>query len=113
MEGRAVSYEMIQRAWEIIRDGDYNLTTAEVIMLLAIADRHNNKTGHCLPSVASLARERRLSDRTMHRTLDRLSKRGVIQVTMRWSGFRQTSRQYDIIGSGHLGDAVIIDEDSK
>ncbi|WP_192964450.1 helix-turn-helix domain-containing protein [Phycobacter azelaicus] len=56
------------------------LSTYERIVLVRLADRANDKTGGCWPSVASLARDCSCGVRTVQGVLKELEKRGLISV---------------------------------
>lgn len=53
-------------------------TPTQKLVLLALADHHNRKTGRCFPSVARLCDRTQLSKATVFRTLDALRRKGLI-----------------------------------
>jgi Helix-turn-helix domain len=56
-----------------------------LLVLLALADIHNDHTGECRPKVATLAARCMLSERQIQRTLGRLEKDGLIARAARYS----------------------------
>jgi hypothetical protein len=62
---------------------DWKLPPAAKVVLLALAHRHNDKTGKCFPGLDDLARMTCLGRRTVIRQLQYLEKAGAIIVTRR------------------------------
>lgn len=79
----------------IIRDAA--LDRNELLLYIAMLSR-SDKRGICWPSVATLAREARMSESTVRRTRDRLEQRGFVKVTRRRrEGRRDQSNLYKVV----------------
>lgn len=59
-----------------------DLSTSEVVTLLALANYADREQGQCWPSVATLCRTTKLSSRHQRRVLHALWERGVIEVEL-------------------------------
>lgn len=68
------------RSWAMeVRVGD---PTAKLV-LWALADRHNKDTGRCDPSIACLASDTELNERTVQRKLRYLEDEGLVSASLR------------------------------
>lgn len=81
-------------AWET------DLPTHLKIVLLAIADFHNGKTGQCNPRVEVIAEKVGVDERTIRRALKALSDAGYIAIAKRRKGHRQASSHYNLALDG-------------
>ena len=61
--------------WSIAQQ---DLTPAEKLVLLALADRHNADSNECWPSKARIAKDTGLSEATLKRTINSLIDKGLI-----------------------------------
>lgn len=62
-----------------------DLRPTEAFVLWVICDRYNEEVGMAWPSIATIARETRYSDRTVSRALKRLDELGVIKIKKTYS----------------------------
>lgn len=53
------------------------------LVLLALANRHNQETGRCDPSISTISRDIQLSERSVRNGLRELEKLGLIQTVHR------------------------------
>ena len=81
-----MSYRLTSLAWEV------TLPTTPKIVLLAIADRANEKTGDCFPSINDISHRTGLSDRSVQRAINSLVRDGFITRVQR----RQTTPLYTV-----------------
>lgn len=72
-----------------------NLTRSEKLLLLILADYYNEETRRCDPSVARLARECLMSERTVQRTTKSLAAKGFIEIRDRHA--QRRTNQYDLL----------------
>jgi hypothetical protein len=84
-----VSFAAIRWAWEVPVK-----SKTELLVLLCLCDRADNRKYQCWPSQKSIARRTKLSDRAVRKVLAALEKRGLIQ---RKAQFRDGARRNDII----------------
>lgn len=70
-----------------------NLSRSEKLLLLVIADYHNDATGRCDPSISRLAVEALMSPRTAYRALARLKDKGFLEIQAR----QGRSNQYALL----------------
>lgn len=80
-----MSYEATRAMWAFIRAHD-ELESADVLVLLALADRMNSKTGLINPSLATLARDCHVAPATVNRAIARLKRVGVLTRTAGGTG---------------------------
>lgn len=71
---------------------------AAKMLLVCLANAHNQETGLCCPSVGRLADESSMSRRSVQRWLKWLSDEGYIEVEGRENNGRQTANEYRIVG---------------
>jgi len=78
---------------------DVKLTGNATLVLHALLDRANNKTGECFPSLKTIAKDTNLSKSSVQRGLKELLVKGVIvkQARFKAGDGAQTSNLYTII----------------
>ena len=74
-QARQMGFKWTKRVWEI----DEPLSTAELLVLLALTDFINDKDDVCWPSIATLARMCKKSKRWVSEYLRRLEGKGFIR----------------------------------
>lgn len=81
-----------------------NLDPTEKLVLLALADHHNESTGMCCPSVETLAKRTNVSGRSVQRTISLLETRGLIERRPRYNELgRQRSNNFVLMaGEGDV-----------
>lgn len=84
-----------------------DLSASEKLVLLALADRADNKGRNCWPSVSTLAESTSQTDRTVRRALSSLEQKGHLTRKHR----EGTSTQYDIhpVANGAVKEALTPD----
>ena len=92
-----MSYEASRSAWQFIRESD--LTATEALVLLALADRFNSKTGRLDPAVSTIAADCRLSSRTVQYALKALIEAGVV-VRRFGGGHHKDTNRYGLMLDG-------------
>lgn len=86
-------------AWQV--DG---LAPGPKLVLLAIADHHNESTGLCCPSMATLALRAGVSRRSARRHVELLRERGLVSTTDRTRANGSfTTHEYHLMGDGAPG----------
>lgn len=93
---------MSWRATAFIKTIRENLTRSEKLVLLILADYHNDETGQCDPSLQRLATDCLSSKRNIIRILQSLERKGFLAICERFAERQNTSNQYDL----SLGDIV-------
>jgi hypothetical protein len=91
---RFVSWQATAKIAEIT-DG---ISRSEKLLLLVLANRHNIDTGRCDASVPRIAAEALMTERTAHRALDRLERKGMLVVERRAG----RTNQYLLVCVGEL-----------
>lgn len=76
-------------------------SSAERLVLLALAEHHNSKTGACHPSVGRIARKTALSERGVRKALSRLEAKGLLTIR-RTSGGLYATNEYRLTIPVHL-----------
>ena len=89
-----MSNELLTAIWN-----DAPVEGTQLLLLLALADQANDE-GVCWPSIRKIAKRCRVSERTAQRMLKSLEGEGLIRVTRRRVGERQTSNLYQVITPG-------------
>lgn len=69
-------------------------TSTEQVVLLAIAENCDDEGGNAWPSIATIARKTRLTERAVYGAIERLKARGVLRVTT--GGSRCGTNLYEI-----------------
>lgn len=92
-----VSYEASRSAWQFIRQSE--LSATEALVLLALADRFNSKTGRLDPAVSTIAADCRLSSRTVQYALKGLIAAGVV-VRRFGGGHHKDTNRYGLMLDG-------------
>lgn len=85
------------QAVSFVLDSDVPEVAAKML-LVCLANAHNNETGLCCPSVARLADESSMSRRSVQRWLKWLADEGYIEVIERADNGRQQANEYRIAG---------------
>lgn len=67
------------------------------LILISLADHHNESTGLCCPRNALMAEVAGCSERTVIRKLAALRDAGLIEINARFCGKRQTTNSYRLI----------------
>ena len=88
-----MSYEATGAMWKFIRSTP-ELEQSDVLVLLALADRMNTRTGLINPSLSKLASDCHCSVATVQRALRRLRSTGIL---IRKSGGEGKSNQYTLM----------------
>lgn len=95
-----MSYTASREAWKAVR-GSKILPSARLV-LLALADRHNQETGRCDPSLSRICEDTGLSERTVRSALRQLEKAKLIRTihrTIRTGvGKRNLNNRYVLLG---------------
>lgn len=82
------------------------ITPIEKLILLCLADHHNEEHNQCNPKIKTIAMECEISYKTVVRAMQRLKKIGVIKAeAKKLTGGRRTSNQYNL-QIGHCGGEV-------
>jgi len=76
-----VSFAAIAAAYHHLSEVD--MTPAAKVVLFVLAGRHNQETGRCDPSVMTIGKDARMSDRAVKYALKELATKRVISVTRR------------------------------
>lgn len=96
-----MSMAATRAAWLHIREKDISIPAR--LVLLAIADRHNQETGRCDPSVARIVSDTRLSERAVRSALRELEKVKAIVTVERQQrsgrGKRNMTNRYKVLGA--------------
>ena len=99
-----------------------HLATAEVgpsgkLVLIALANRHNQETGRCDPSVELIANDLGISERAVQYGLRELEKNGLITTTHRTvrtgRGKRNMSNRYRLKGGAKFASTMVQDLRTK
>lgn len=77
--------------WAIDQRG---VTALEKLVLIILADRHNNDTNRCDPSMALVAEDCGMSRASVIRCVKSLAKRGLLAIHQRWEGPVQLTNFY-------------------
>lgn len=85
------------QAVSFVLDSDVPEVAAKML-LVCLANAHNNETGLCCPSVARLADESSMSRRSVQRWLKWLADQGYIEIIERADNGRQQANEYRIAG---------------
>ena len=75
-----------------------DMPSADRLVLVALCQRHNKKTGACYPSVDWICKYTGLCERRVRASIRNLKKWGVISTKVRVQNGRQTSNQYFLFG---------------
>ena len=73
------------------------LPCTQKMVLLMLADRHNNDTGQCNPSHEMLAEDCGLSRRSVVDQIDRLAVAGLLRIRHRATGNVKLPNQYTLV----------------
>lgn len=95
-----MSMTATRAAWAHIRT--FKLSVPARLVLLALADRHNQETGRCDPSLATISGDTQLSERAVRLGLRELEREKLISTTERklrtGRGKRNLTNRYRIKG---------------
>jgi hypothetical protein len=100
-----MSIRIMAKVW----DGE-RFSGSALLVLLAMAD-YANDAGICWPSVGSLARKARISERTVQRVVDHLVAEGAVEI-VRQGGGSGNSNRYRVIAEGCQGDTLLADTEA-
>ncbi|CAB5220152.1 Helix-turn-helix domain containing protein [uncultured Caudovirales phage] len=70
------------------------LSSQDKLVLLVIANRINQKTGECFPSMGSMAEDTGLSRRSILRSIDNLNRLNLIHIEPRFLGNTKGKRSH-------------------
>lgn len=96
--------------WAFSVAGSHDLSRSEALSLLALAHRHNAKTGRCDPSFQTLSKMVNLSKRSVISAIQSLEDKGLICTIQRKTKQGQITNQYRLgseatsQGGGEVGD---------
>lgn len=74
-----MSLVVMTKVWQLKCD----LKPTEMIVLLKLADNADEINHECFPSVPSIAKQCKVSERTVQRTLDKLKDKGLVSFSLR------------------------------
>lgn len=88
-----------------------DLTPCAKLVLLCLANRHNQETGRCDPSVERIASDLRISPRSVQNGLRELSEKKAIQIIERKQrtgrGKRNLTNRYRLLGGAKFASGVV------
>jgi len=88
-----MSYDATRAVWDYTRKRD-DLSSAELLVLLDLADRQNPQTAQLNPSIKRMADDCHCSEATIKRAVVRLTELGLIRVT---SGGGRVANRYVLV----------------
>lgn len=98
-----MSLKALSAAFKTIAGGDFRPSAS--LVLLCLANRHNQETGRCDPSIARIASDTGLSRRAVQCGLRELETKRAIQTVFRKAttgrGLMNMNSRYRIIGSAN------------
>jgi DNA-binding MarR family transcriptional regulator len=96
MSLKALTWALEQQLFDQLKDGRRRAQQAAKLVLLALANHHNESTNECFPSKRKLMEASLLSEKTLDRTMKWLEERNWIKRIYRFKNKRQTSNSYTL-----------------
>lgn len=84
--------------WALEVSTAHGLNHTHRLVLIALGNSHNERTGMCFPSVETIARDAGLSERRAQSALRALASMGLIYINKRSERGVQRSNLYDLFG---------------
>jgi DNA-binding transcriptional MocR family regulator len=87
-----------------------SLSPSAKLVLIALANRHNQETGRCDPSIDTIAEDMALSERSVRSAIRELEKEGLISTTHRvrrtGRGKKNLTNRYNLRGGANSAGGV-------